>query len=348
MKKATNESIRIAGYISQFLNEYAPSQRTNSTHTLRSYQNALALYLTFLENEKKIRCTDLKGSCFNRIVIEEWLVWLGETRGCSPESCNNRLSSLRAFLKFLGSRDITYLCLYQEATGIPRQKCVKKKVNGLTREAVKALMGSPDSSSRSGRRDMAFMVLMYGTAARLDEVLSMKNKQLHLDVPKPCATIIGKGSKIRTLYLLPKVVAHLKQYQKEFHGESPEPEAFVFYSRNTGIYGKMTQPAIDKMLKKYAKTAHEICQDVPLNLHAHQFRHAKASHWLEDGMNILQISFLLGHEQLQTTMIYLDITADDEVRALATLEDENDKKVSPKWKKPDGSLVDFCGVPRKR
>lgn len=275
MKRATNESIKIAGYISQFLNEYAPSQKTNSAHTLRSYQNALALYLTFLENEKKIRCTNLKGNCFYRTVIEEWLIWLREMRGCSPESCNNRLSSLRAFLKFLGSRDITYLCLYQEATGIQRQKCVKKKVDGLTREAVKALMESPDSSSRAGRRDMAFMVLMYGTAARLDEVLSMKNKQLHLDVPKPCATIIGKGSKIRTLYLLPKVVAHLKQYQKEFHGESPEPEAYVFYSRNTGIYGKMTQPAIDKMLKKYAKAAHEICKDVPLNLHAHQFRHAK-------------------------------------------------------------------------
>lgn len=174
------------------------------------------------------------------------------------------------FLKFLGSRDITYLCLFQESTGIPRQKCVKKKVDGLTREAVKALM------------------------------------------------------------------------------ESPEPEAYVFYSRNTGIYGKVTQPAIDKMLKKYAKVAHEICKDVPLNLHAHQFRHAKASHWLEDGMNILQISFLLGHEQLQTTMIYMDITTEDEVQALATLEDENDKKVSPKWKKADGSLMDFCGIPRKK
>lgn len=36
------------------------------------------------------------------------------------------------------------------------------------------------------------------------------------------------------------------------------------------------------------------------------------------------------------------------MRALATLEDENDKKVSPKWKKADGSLMDFCGIPRKK
>lgn len=69
---------------------------------------------------------------------------------------------------------------------------------------------------------------------------------------------------------------------------------------------------------------------MPLGLHAHQFRHGKASHWLEDGMNIVQISFLLGHEQLQTTMVYLDITAEEKAKALATLEDENDKKVSAK------------------
>ena len=233
---------------------------------------------------------------------------------------------MRAFLKFLGSRDVAYLYLYQEATGIPRQKCVNKKISGLTRKAVKALLESPDPFSKTGRRDMAFMILLYGTAARLDEVLSMKNKHLNLDVEKPCASIVGKGSKIRTLYLLPKVVAHLKQYQKEFHGSSPDPEAYVFYSRNAGKYGKMTQPAMDKVLKK----------------------HAKASHWLKDGMNIIQISFLLGHEQLQNTMIYLDITTEDKAMALATLEDENDKKVSPKWKNADGSLVDYYGIPRKR
>ena len=175
----------------------------------------------------------------------------------------------------------------------------------------------------------------------------MKNDQLHLSAEKAYVVIIGKGSKIRTLYLLPKVVAHLTRYLREFHGETPDPEAYVFYSRNTGSHGKMTQPAISKMLKKYAKAAHENCRDVPLDLHAHQFRHSKASHWLEDGMNIVQISFLLGHEQLQTTMIYLDITTEEKAKALATLEDENDKKVSAKWKNSDGSLVNFCGVRKK-
>ena len=241
-------------------------------------------------------------------------------------------------------RDAAYMHFYLEAAQVPRRKCQKKKVEGLTREAVKALLDAPSPLSRTGRRDMAFLILLYSTAARLDELLSMKNSQLHLSNEKPYAVIIGKGNKIRTLYLLPKTVAHLKRYLAEFHGETPDPEAYVFYSRNTGSHGKLTRPAISKMLRKYAKAAHEVCSDV----HAHQLRHSKASHWPEDGMNIIQISFLLGHEQLQTTMVYLDITAEEKAKALSTLEDENDRKVSAKWKNPDGSLVDFCGFRRKR
>lgn len=120
------------------------------------------------------------------------------------------------------------------------------------------------------------------------------------------------------------------------------------HSRNTGIYGKLTAVAADKMLKKYAKKAHTECTDVPLELHAHQLRHAKASHWLEDGMNIVQISFLLGHEHIQTTMVYLDITTEDEAKALATLEGDNESKTEKKWKKPDGSLRGFCGLPERK
>ncbi len=71
-------------------------------------------------------------------------------------------------------------------------------------------------------------------------------------------------------------------------------------------------------LKICAETAHESCPEVPLDAHAHQFRHAKASHWLEDGINVVQVSFLLGHKQLETTMRYLDITTEDKIKALAT------------------------------
>lgn len=344
MKKANNESVIIARHINAFLNEYAPSQRSRSSQTLKSYQYALALYIGFLETEKGIRTESLCGECFSRTIIEEWLQWLMEQRGCSPETCNNRLASLRAFLKYLGIKEISLLHCSEDATRIPRKKTVRKKVRGMSKKAVQALLSVPDLATKAGRRDLALMITLYSTAIRMDEILSLKMEQLHLEAEKPNVTIVGKGDKIRTLYLLPKAVAHLKKYLKEFHGDTPNPTAYVFYSRNTGPHGKMSQTAVSKQLKKHASSAHEMCNEVPLDLHAHQLRHAKASHWLEDGMNIVQISFLLGHEQLQTTMVYLDITIEQELKALATLEDEKDRKVSKKWKDGKGGLAEFCGV----
>jgi len=344
MKKAKNESIIIARHINTFLNEYVPSQKSLSSHTLKSYQYALSLYIGFLETKKGISAEHLCGGCFSRNIIEEWLQWLMELRGCSPETCNNRLASLRAFLKYLGNREILLLYLFEDATRIPRKKEIHKKIKGMSKKAVHVLLSVTDLSTKAGRRDLALMIIIYSTAARIDEILSLKTKQLNLDAQKPNATIIGKGSKIRTLYLLPKAVAHLKKYLKEFHGDTPNPEAYVFYSRNTGVYGKLSQTAVNKQLKKHARAAHEMCNEVPQDLHAHQLRHAKAAHWLEDGMNIIQISFLLGHEQLQTTMIYMDITIEQEFKALATLEDENDKKIPKKWKNAKGGLARFCGV----
>ena len=344
MKKAHDQAVAIARHLHTFLQAYVPSQRTHSHHTVKAYRDALALYLGFLETAQGIRPETLDGACFRRSLIEEWLQWLMTQRGCSPATCNNRLASLRAFLQYLGRQDLAWLYLFDDATRIPRKKDGHKPVHGMSKSAVQALFAVPDVATKAGRRDLALMILLYSTAMRMDELLSLTIEHLHWDAPKPHVTVVGKGRKVRTLYLLPKAVSHLKKYLKEFHGETPDPTAYVFYSRNVGPQGKMSQTAVNKQLKKHARVAFERCPEVPRDLHAHQLRHAKASHWLEDGMNIVQISFLLGHEPLQTTMIYLDITLEQELQALTTMEDESDRSVSKKWKAGSGGLAAFCGM----
>lgn len=328
MKKVNSESQQLARYIHDWICVYVTSIRANSSHTVRGYMASLSLFADFLE-KGKINQLSLVGECFSREYIEEWILWLKNKRNCSGETCNIRLAAIRTFLKYLAGKNISYLALYQSATMIPKQKVIRKKVTGMCKEAVKTLMSMPDISTKTGQRDLVLLIVLYSTAVRVDEVLSIQNKQLHLDANKLHITIIGKGRKIRTLYLLPKAVPHIKKYLKDFHVPEPNPDAYVFYSRNKGILGKMTPENVNQQLKKYAVIAHRICTDVPVDLHAHQIRHAKASHWLEDGMNIVQISFLLGHANLQTTMMYLDITTDQESKALATLEDE-DKRNIPK------------------
>lgn len=344
MSKKISEATELSKCISDFLRNYAPLQLSASSHTVRSYETAISLYIAFLESEKGIKPSSFSKECFEKNMIEAWLLWLAKERNSSPETCNNRLASLRSFLKYLGDKNVSYIYLANDASTIKARKTKRKKISGLSRDAVHTLLQEPCPDSITGLRDLTFMVLLYATAARIDEILSLKICDLHLDVQKPYVVLNGKRNKVRTIYLLPKAVAHLRQYLKKHHDISPESDIYVFYSRIAGKHEKMTQPAIAKMLKKYAAAAHEKCQDVPLDLHAHQFRHAKASHWLEDGLNIVQISYLLGHANLETTMVYLDISLEQKNAALATLLDENDKKVKAKWKKAGNPLADFCGV----
>lgn len=344
MKKANKEAIEIARLIADFLSGYVPIHISKSSNTHRSYQMALSLYLSFLEEIVLVTPESLRAKHFEREYVEKWLRWLSDIRLCSPATCNVRLGSLRTFLKYMSSRKLEYMYLYDEATEIPLRKAPKTKVKGMSKAAVKALLAAPDTSTLTGIRDLVLILVLYSTAARIDEVLSIKLKHMHMNVPNPYISIIGKGDKARTLYILPKVAAHIKKYITLYHKNTDDPEAYLFYSKVKGIHEKMTQPAADKRLKAMAAIAINKCSEVPGKLHAHQLRHAKASHWLEDGMNIVQISFLLGHESVETTMKYLDITLESERKSLQTLEDEAERTIKPKWKTAGNSLREMCGI----
>lgn len=344
MKNKNSDATELSRYISEFLSDYAPSHLTSSENTLRSYETALTLYIGYLEGKCAVTPDKFSRECFDRKHIEGWLEWLADERGCSAETCNARLSTIRAFARYLSSRSIKYVAVNTDAASIPFRKTIKKKVKGLSRNAVKAILAEPDPYKKSGLRDLTLLVLLYGTAARIDELLSVRIRNVYLQAAKPYVIITGKGEKIRTLYLLPKAVGFLQLYIKKYHDEIPGKDNYLFYSSIHGKSSKLSQQAVYKILRKYAEKAHEKCDEVPLDLHAHQFRHAKATHWLEDGMNIVQISFLLGHSSVETTMVYLDITTEQEMKALATLEDEKNQNVSAKWNPEKDTLSELCGL----
>lgn len=342
--KKTDDAPVIARRISEFLCGYAPQFLTGSEHTLKGYKDTLVLFFQFLQ-ETGISPDSLERRHLEKDWIEKWLIWLKENRGNSPATCNNRLASIRRFLEYLAEKDVSMAYLYQDAKRIKRQKCAKKKVSGLTRDAVTAMLAAPDTTTRIGRRDLVFLTLLYATAARLDEVRSIKVSDIHLEAAKPYISLHGKGQKIRTAYLLPRAAALLKAYIKENYDQLSDSDSLLFPSRVNG-YGKMTEAALDKRIKIYAAKANRNCADVPLNAHAHLFRHAKASHWIEDGLSIVEVQFLLGHEQIETTMKYLDITTEEKVNALATLENETEKAMKKKWKNGNKTLIEFCGLQR--
>ena len=271
--KSGKEARFLSKSVSEFISVYAPAHLTESENTLKSYQATLGKYLGFLEDNKGFSIQTISSECFERPVIEEWMRHMRNIEHLSPDTCNIRLGGLRTYLKYLGTREVKYKYLYSEAVDIPLMKTEKKKVSGLSKKVVKALMAAPNQSTPAGRRDLVFMIIAYGTAARMSEILSIKVGHLFLDGAKPRVTVIGKGGKVRTLYLLPKAVAHIRKYLNTAHGENPDPERYLFYSRNGNKEERISSKAIEKRLRMYAEKAHEKCSDVPLDLHAHQFRH---------------------------------------------------------------------------
>lgn len=342
MKNNTKESNEIANHINKFIRVYCPSSKTSSEHTIKSYRLALTLFMDFLEEKKKISINQLSYDCFKAETIDEWLIWLMNEKNCKPQSANVRLSSIKAFLKYLSIQDITLSYLSLAAASVKKRKAPKIKVKGMSKEGVKALLGTIDQSTQTGRRDLAMFILLYDIAARIDEILSLKIKNVRLNVSKPNVTITGKGNKHRSLGLNPKTVQYLKKFVSEYHGMRPNEDDFLFYSKIKGKKKKLTQPAVTKQLKKWAVMANKVCPEVPVTLHPHQIRHAAATHWMENGMNVGEIQYLLGHENIQTTMVYLEITVTQEASAMKQIMTEEEANQHKLWKGDIRKLRDLC------
>ena len=340
--KKNDEAVELAGRINKFLTDYVPKHLSSSKNTLKNYNLALGLYLDFLEDELGIDERSFKIDHFDVEIINKWLEWLQEKRNCTGQTCNVRLGSLRSFLKYLYISDKKYMYIYTRSKLAERKATAQIPVTGLTRDSIKALFGTQNLSSKIGRRNFLFMIMMYGTAARLDELLSLKLENLHLDISSPYVTYTGKGDRIRSLFLLPEIVVHLKKYIREEFGENPDQNSYLFHSRSKGYHHKMSEQAIEKMMRQASIKARIIDPSIPENFHPHQLRHSKATHWIEDGMNIMQVSALLGHAQLETTMVYINESDIAKKEALQTLEDELDQNVKPLWKNSDGSLRSLC------
>jgi len=345
-KARAAEAALVTRLVHEFLDSYAPTMVTKSAHTLKSYRDAVGLYLDYLESEG-VTTSTISREDFERARIEGFVAWPRRVRGNSNDTCNVRLAAVRRLVRYMASREPGMRYLEPEAKAVERQKPDKRPVETMSEAAVGSLLAEPDPSTATGRRDLTFLTLVYSTACRIDEARTLTAGNCRLDGPKPHVVVRGKGGKVRTAYLLPRAAAMLRAYVAEVLGPDPDPGAWVFPSPSRK--GEpITARALDKRIKRYAESAHEKCPEVPAKTHMHMLRHAKATHWVAgNDLNIVEVQHLLGHEQLSTTMVYVDLAGPPVTDALATLEDESDSRLDKRWKtagQPAPTLRGACGL----
>ncbi|HBS88276.1 MAG: hypothetical protein A2W91_04275 [Bacteroidetes bacterium GWF2_38_335] len=347
MKKQT-ESLVIAKAMREWEKIYLSEIRAFSPHTLRAYHEAITLYIIFLNDVKSTDCENLSGDSFSIVNIQEWMLWLKNERGCSNSTCNQRLTCLKNFLKFLSKKDIRFVQIEMEAKEVKQMRYIRPAQVEITQESIKTLFNVIDLKNKIGKRDFTLFYLIYSIGARIDEVLSLKMSDIYLNEPndRNYIAVLGKRSKRRSPPILKDVVKVLKGYIEMFHGKNPNLGDLLFFIHYDGRKKKLTQEAVNKRLKIYAQKANSINPQVPDNLHCHQLRHARASHWLEQHLNIVAIQRLMGHSDINTTMRYIFVSTEQKNQALATLEDDVIKATGKKWKniRKKKDLLEYLGL----
>lgn len=302
--------------VRSFLLEYLPNQRCFSENTVRSYRQALNLFILYLRTEQKLTIRQIRFDTLNREMILNFLDWLETDRHCGASTRNQRLMVLRSFFDYAGMLDCSQIALSVAVQNVPLKAAQSKVVEYLSEHALESLLKQPNPAKRTELRNLFFMVLMYDTAARCGELLSMKVRDLRLNVQYPVAYLHGKGNKTRTVPLLARTVEHCERYLRTFHQNEPaDSEKPLFYTIIHGIQQQMSADTVALFLKKYGKMAHNSCPEVPAHIHAHMLRHTRAMHLYHQGMPMMLLSEYLGHASEETTKVYA--YADTEMKRAA-------------------------------
>lgn len=332
-------AIALAKMFADFLEDNAGKR---SAYTITGYRMAMKSFVMFAQQRLNADTAHFDITYFNEQNVSRYLEWLQDKQGTSPQTCNLRLCQLRSFLKY-ASREPAVMPYYLSLKQIERYIAENrtKVVEPLSKAAIVAIMGAPGTSTETGLRYTLLISMLYTMALRMDEVLSIRIKDMRLDARKPYVTVVGKGRKARTAYFMKATLRMLHKYIARMHGLNPSPDAYLFYAKSGGEFCKASARGVNKQLAVYAAKARESCPEVPEHIHSHQFRHSMATHLLEDGMNVFQISKMLGHESVETTMTYLGVTVSMTDSAIQKIESTAARSVKPIWKKDIRKLQDL-------
>ena len=302
--------------VRSFLTIYLPKQKCCSPNTVKSYRMALNLLIDFLLKEKKTPIYAISFDLLNHSTINEFLEWLQTDRKCTPSTCNQRLMALRSFTKYAGIMDVSQISIQNEIKKVPYMKVASTIVEFLSEQGLKSLLEQPDIKKPLGVRDRFFMILMYDTAARCQELLDLKLNDFELNTKNPYIYLHGKGSKTRTVPIMSKTAEHYLFYLDKFHpDETRNKEDYVFYTTIHGQKNQMSPDNVAAFMKRYGNSAKATCSDIPPHIHPHQLRHTRAIHLYRGGMPLPLLAEFLGHVNLNTTQVYA--YADTEMKRAA-------------------------------
>ncbi len=317
-----DEFSQIPPNVSEFLH-YLEVIKNKSELTILEYASDLRMFFRFLYVERGLVSKDTEFdnidiSAVNLDFIKtvtisdaySFLRYCKEERGNKAAAMSRKVSSIRAFFKYLCSKTKQLEENPMEELESPKLKKTLPKYLSLD-ESID-LLNCIDGKFRE--RDYCIIAFFLNCGLRLSELVSLNYNDIK---PDGTTTITGKGNKERTIYLNEMCMNAYKEYMKVRPVEGVKDKYALFLSaRKTRISPKTVQYIVKSFLDKAGLGGK--------GLSTHKLRHTAATLMYQQGnVDILLIKEILGHENLATTEIYTHIV-DSQLKDAVSLNPLND------------------------
>ncbi|MET3504310.1 tyrosine-type recombinase/integrase [Halalkalibacter oceani] len=253
--------------------------------------------------------------------IEHYLSYLALEVENEARTINRKLSVLQSLFDYLIKKGKTET---NPVLAVKRPKIGKKEPVYLTKEEMRQFFKQLDAELPTGtserqkryhqylkERDFLVIHLLVFTGLRISELASLRLKQVQFE--RRTILVHGKGNKERTVPLSAETINLIRRYLESLpkksrpaHGEAP---LLVGYDFKTGAYlPGVTVSALQKMLQRQLKKAARSIPSLQTKpISAHKLRHTFATALIEQGVDVLTVQSLLGHETVATTQVYAHV-----------------------------------------
>ncbi len=276
-----------------------------SIYTLRNYEKALYSFGKILDENAKISDITLdKIEQFQDVIFDKKN---RKGENLSAKTKNIYLIPIRSFLIYCIKRELGNNILAPEKVEI--LKTMPSDVSGLTEEELKSLREFEFGKNKfTDSRDNAIIEMFFSTGLRVSELVALNRE--NINVINKEFSILGKGKKIRTVFLTDNCVKVLKRYlnlRKDnfkplFINAKKRKDEF----ENYGESRRISKTAIEVMISKRGK----FC-GITKPVTPHKIRHTFATTLLRNGADIRSVQEMLGHSNISTTQIYTHVANAD-------------------------------------
>jgi site-specific recombinase XerD len=294
--------MRLSAAIHQFFSKYLPHIRALSPHTIKAYRDSFKLFLPYAAKYHGIQISSLQIAHLSVEVVLDFLNSLEKQRKNSAKTRNNRLAAIKSLAKMIRFMYPDQRQVADRICSIPQKRCQRQLIGFLYPYEIDQILQAVDLKNALGVRDYCLLQLLYDSGARATEIATLNLD--YFNAHNQTLAILGKGNRFRQIELQPITLRLLTLYIANYRVDPKPAYQHRLFINQCGK--QLTRHGIYHLCKKYLQMALPPKRLKDINA-VHSFRHSCAIKMLTDGHSVSDIRNKLGHEDIQSTSVYLQL-----------------------------------------